>query len=133
MLSSLEEKILGYCQEARPESRNTGSEANWTQLLQSNNSKDIWRNTGWSNTIDGATHEAEKPTDEDFKTHFESLLNPAGEELPSSVDPGNVYVPITDDPITPEEVDDAIRTIKPDKSGGPSGISPGVLKLLPTL
>ncbi len=75
----------------------------------------------------------EKPTDEDFKTHFESPLNPAGEEPPSSVDPGNMYAPITDDPITPEEVDDAIRTIKPDKSGGPSGISPGVLKLLPTL
>ena len=40
-------------------------------------------------------------------------------------------MPITDDPIQPREVFDTIQTIKPNKSAGPSGISPGILKVLP--
>ena len=45
-----------------------------------------------------------------------------------SVDPGISYVPLTDSQITPQEVSEAICTIKPNKSGGPSEICPGVLR-----
>ena len=41
------------------------------------------------------------------------------------------YIPITDDPISPGEVLMAMDNIKPNKSAGPSGIPPGVLKALP--
>ena len=40
-------------------------------------------------------------------------------------------IPVTDQTITPAEISEAIKSVKPDKSGGPSGIPPGVLKALP--
>ena len=41
------------------------------------------------------------------------------------------YLLVTDDPFTPEEIQNAIKQIEPDKSGGPSGVPPGCLKSLP--
>ncbi|ELU17019.1 hypothetical protein CAPTEDRAFT_118408 [Capitella teleta] len=42
-----------------------------------------------------------------------------------------MYLPATDEPIQPIEVDEALKSFKPNKSGGPSGIAPGLLKMLP--
>jgi hypothetical protein len=42
-----------------------------------------------------------------------------------------MYLPATDEPIQPIEVDEALKSFKPNKSGGPSGIPPGLLKILP--
>lgn len=43
----------------------------------------------------------------------------------------NVTIPILDDPITPEEVQQQIKRIKPDKACGPDGIPSGTMKMLP--
>ena len=104
----------------------------WNTLLEKQDAKAIWQAIDWSGSINDGSDRAlnEKPSDEKFKTHFESLLNPDGEPPPMPAGTGT-YMPVTDDPIQPREVHDAIQTIKPDKSGGPSGITPGVLKLLP--
>ena len=40
-------------------------------------------------------------------------------------------IPITDDPFSPAEIDDAIQVMKANRGGGPSGIPPGILKILP--
>ena len=51
---------------------------------------------------------------------------PIGEDNSSEVN-----IPILDDQITPEEVQAQIKNIKPEKSCGPDGVSPGILKMLP--
>jgi hypothetical protein len=46
--------------------------------------------------------------------------------------PENIpQMPITDAPISPLEVSKALQSLKGNKSGGPSGVPPGLLKLLP--
>ena len=53
-------------------------------------------------------------------------IRPIGDEISSDVN-----IPILDNHITSEEVQAQIRKIKPNKSCGPDGVSPGVLKMLP--
>ncbi len=43
-----------------------------------------------------------------------------------------VNIPLLDDAISGEEVKRQVSNIKPDKACGPDGISPGILKLLPS-
>ena len=43
----------------------------------------------------------------------------------------NPYVPVTDDPVQIREVEEAVQSLKGDKSGGPSGVPPGIIKLPP--
>ena len=38
---------------------------------------------------------------------------------------------MADDPISEREVQEAIKVILPNKSGGPSGVPPGLLKAMP--
>lgn len=104
----------------------------WTRLAAANDSRNLWQTINWNGTITEDLTSKESPTDEQFKTHFENLLSPGDVEpmdvpLPTQCP----YVPITDDPITPMEVFDCIVKMKPDKSGGPSGIPPGALRGLP--
>ena len=48
--------------------------------------------------------------------YFEKLLNPNGNPEARLVIPNtHTYIPILDDPITPMEVDNAIKRIKPNK------------------
>ena len=74
----------------------------------------------------------ETPTEQDFQQHFEKLLNDPTMplEVPLEIE-SCPYIPTTDDPISPGEVLMAMDNIKPNKSAGPSGIPPGVLKALP--
>jgi hypothetical protein len=96
----------------------------WKSLLESNDSKILWKAINWNGCL------KEMPSDNEFRDHFEALLNPP--VSPAIEVPESIYVPATDDPITPDEVDRAIRSLKPNKSGGPSGVQPGLLKLMPT-
>ena len=52
------------------------------------------------------TKGSDKPTDEDFKAHFEGVLNPqevTGELEPNIMQETDVTIPILDDAITTEE------------------------------
>jgi hypothetical protein len=121
---------------ARNATNETHTESNrWRELLEKDDPKELWKAIGWNGTVNEAPH-ADTPSDDDFKNHFEELLNNPDSQN-GAVDitgtPGsNLYLPVTDDPIEPREVLDAIKHIKPNKSGGPSGLPPGLLKLLPT-
>lgn len=44
----------------------------------------------------------------------------------------NIDIPVLDDSVAPLEVKQHINMLKPDKAGGPDGVSPGVLKMLPS-
>ena len=106
-------------------------ENRFRKLFETNDSKNIWKAINWSGSLASFKDTNQRPSDEEFKDYFQSLLNPSDAE-PLILPPGNCpYVPVTDDPFTPEEIQNAIKQIKPDKSGGPSGVPPGCLKSLP--
>ena len=92
---------------------------------------DMWSAINWNGTINDHHVENSKPSDIDFCSHFESLLNPEGVTNCDYVPNSNLYIPILDDPISPDEVNTCIHKLKPNKAAGIDGISPGLLKLLP--
>ena len=103
----------------------------WERLLQDHDDSSVWKAIDWKGRIGGATRVDDHPTDQEFKEFFERVLNPidirpVGNEISSDVN-----IPILDNQITSEEVQTQIRKIKPNKSCGPDGVSPGVLKMLP--
>ena len=73
----------------------------------------------------------ERPSNDEFKIHFERSLDPPGIEDPDVSAGRAPYIPLLDDPFTSAEITDAIQTGKVTRSGGPSGIPPGLLKALP--
>ena len=73
------------------------------------------------------------PSDDDFRIHFESLLNPNNVDAIDCNVSSDLYIPILDD-ITPIEVDHVIRKQMKVQSGcGPDGIAPGLFKHLPSV
>ena len=104
----------------------------WEWLLKEGDPKAIWKAIGWDGKCD-PQKTSETPSEQDFKLHFEKLLNPTEANPTMSPDlHESPYIPITDDPISAAEVEEAIHQTKGNKSGGISGISPGLLKLLPS-
>ena len=76
------------------------------------------------------TADGDTPDDEQFRTYFNQLLNPAdATRLVLEDFHTNVQIPLLDDPITTEEVTEQIKQLKPNKACGPDGIAPGALKL----
>lgn len=67
-----------------------------------------------------------------FKIHFETVVNPTNEaHHDGSLEATDVTIQVLDEPITPAEVQDQSRKMKPDKVSGPDGIPPGIFALLP--
>ena len=99
----------------------------WQRILDSGDQRLIWESIGWDGTLK-SDNDNEEPSEEDFKSHFEALLFDSEEpELEDSCDQ-SPYIPCLDDPITPQEVE---RAIKETKLKGYIGTSPGLLKWLP--
>jgi hypothetical protein len=90
----------------REEAQWDPDQSRWTRIIESKDPKMIWRAIGWNGTlVKDATN---RPTDQEFREHFEKLLNPS--ERPQSPTPGNMlYIPILDDHFTPVEVEAAIQ------------------------
>ena len=111
----------------RPSSNNR-----WKQLLEDDDTRALWKAIQWNGTI-ANNDPTNTPSDEAFKEHFEKLLNPPQSTLPNDeqADTPPVYLPVTDDPIRPEELMRATQRVKVNKSGGPSGVPPGLLKIMP--
>ena len=51
-----------------------GNAERWRRLLDGNDLKKIWKSIGWNGSIEDA--KVDVPSDEDFRIHFEHLLNP---------------------------------------------------------
>ena len=117
--------------EVNREDAQDATQNRWRTLLAENDSKLLWKAINWNGSIKDPT-QREAPSDDAFKQHFELLLNPAhAQPIQSTPEDDIMYLPVTDDPIQPIEVSEAVKSLKPSKSGGPSGIPPGLLKLLP--
>jgi hypothetical protein len=102
----------------------------WANLLEIKDSKVIWQAINWKGNYKPPTNRHDTPSDEDFAKHFHELLNPP-DKCQLTAPQTDTYVPVLDDPITPFEVDTALKRLQISKSAGPDGIPPGVLKYLP--
>ena len=107
----------------------------WQAILDTDDDKQLWKAINWKGEFDLKQSREEKPSDEEFKSHFENLCYPESEHplIPDELtEEYYVSVGVLDDPINPEEVDEVIKKqVKPKKSSGPDGVSPGLFKLLP--
>lgn len=78
----------------------------WKRLLKDDDDARVWKAINWggdfSMKIPGGNVQ---PSDEEFKAHFESALNPAAEASLGDMDvTNNVTIPILDEPISLEQV-----------------------------
>lgn len=104
------------------------SQSRWERILQTNDLKLIWKAIDWSGKVD--IHENVKPDDEQFKIHFENLLNQ--ERLDDSnqlIDEFVPTIPVLDDAFTVQELKTVIHDVNVNKSY--TGICPGLIKALP--
>lgn len=103
----------------------------WERILNDSDDTRVWKAINWKGELEGVKNDMDiLPSDEDFKTHFESVLNPSPAPPPPQIGT-DVTIPVLDDPISPQEVDCQIRKMKVDKACGPDGLTPGVFSLLP--
>jgi hypothetical protein len=98
----------------------------WKRILDLNDSRLIWKAIGWNGEL--AEESSQVPSDNEFKVHFEQLLNPIGIEEAEMIDSG-VNIPLLDDEIQLEEVEVGIKSMNANKSY--IGVDAGFLKLLP--
>ena len=72
------------------------------------------------------------PADDAFKQHYEDLLlDSTAEDIRNFDITSSPSIPVLDDPLSINEIEEAVQRMKPNKSCGPDGISPGVLRILP--
>ena len=91
----------------------------------------MWDAVGWNGEInDTSSPSTQKPSEEQFQNHLETLLNPEQPEDTIDLSNYNTYIPALDDPIVPEEVDSMRKKMKP-KGSGPDGVDPGAFSWLP--
>ena len=117
-----------------PSSRTSPENATerWNNILSQNNPKEVWRAINWKGTIEHSEKVKNTPSDKEFSEHFEKLLNPEEFRNQEEYIPArNIYIPILDDPIQPDEVDKCIQKLKTSKVPGPDGLAHGLLKHLP--
>ena len=88
----------------------------WQRLLSKNDCKTIWKTITWKGKVQEG--EVEKPSENQFKEHWEQLLN-----VPNELDNSNdesftsdidnlPYIPVLDNPFSMTELDEAICLIK---------------------
>ena len=103
----------------------------WEQLLENNSDKQIWAAINWRGEFNAnLSLESSTPTDQQFKDFFDIALT-TDDQLSLESIQSDVNIPLLDNHITDVEVCKQLQDMASDRSGGPDGIPPGVLKLLP--
>ena len=113
------------------DNRVRNSNERWQKLVSLKDPKLIWRAIDWSGSFDIPTDSVDTPSDKAFADHFKQLLNPEVGQDNIIIPQTNVYIPILDDPITPNEVLSEMHKLNPGKAAGPDGLGPGLLRFLP--
>ena len=97
-------------------------------MLEGNDPRKIWKSIGWNGGID--TSSSTSPSDEEFRVHFEDLLNPNIGENANNIDlSDSPTIPVLDDPISPVEVAEAASECKESKSF--IGVTPAIFSRVP--
>ena len=103
----------------------------WERLFHDKDDVWGWRVINWKANFDVSIHGEEvSPSDEEFKAHFESVLNPRS--VPSDCDVSTDFtIPVLDCYISPAEVSDHVKNLSRIKPVDQFGISAGIFSLLP--
>ena len=103
----------------------------WSKLLKAGDSKAIWRSIDWNGKLTTSPDTKDSPSDHEFCKHYEQLMNPPIDPTEAEYIPDSPrYIPVLDDPISPNEVHECINDLNGTKAAGVDGLSPGVLKLI---
>lgn len=103
----------------------------WERLLDDSDDARVWKAINWKGDIEASdVGNDNRPSDSDFKVHFERLLN-SDPTPPTPHLVTDVTIPVLDDPISTLEVQRKIRKLNVKKASGPDGLSPGILTMLP--
>ena len=105
------------------------SQPRWRNLIEKNDSSTIWKAINWKGKI--SEKDKAQPRDEQFKLHFESLLNTDERNVPDIDLTDSIHIPVLDNPFTLTELNNALRELKTGKSY--TGICPGLLVQMPVL
>ena len=85
----------------------------WERLFHDKDDARVWRIIDWQGNFDVSIHGEEvSPSDEEFKAHFESVLNPRS--VPPDCDVStDVTIPVLDchTSISPAEVSDQVKNL----------------------
>ena len=135
---SVSDVLYGCVEKSRStECVNVGEDAahlnRWERLLGDADDARVWQAISWKGDFESSRHNtgvSNVPSDEEFKAHFENVLNPSPPPPPLNI-VGEVTIPVLDDPISPAEVERQIKKLKVDKACGPDGLTPGVFTMLP--
>ena len=106
----------------------------WERLLGENDDSEVWKAINWKGELNSESKSFQNddtrcPTDDEFRRHFENVLNPPGTEI-YEVET-DITIPVLDSVITGDDIQRQLNKLKPNKACGPDGISPGLLTLLP--
>jgi hypothetical protein len=137
IIQATSESIYTACVESQLRIANTPRQgipyhdSKWHALLQEKDSKKLWQAIGWKGTFDLPANAHSRPTDAQFATHFSALLNPENQQEDLVIPSSGIYIPVLDDDISPGEIIDQLKKLKPNKAAGVNGVPPGVLKWMP--
>ena len=118
-----------------PDLPQDANKTRWQRIIECDDDSLLWKAIDWKGRFDpsNVTNSCQ-PTEEEFRVHMEDLLNPPPKDDQIDLSNYNVSVPVLDKKIEVKEVEDVrVKQVKPDKSCGPDGNSPGVFKLLPSV
>ena len=107
----------------------------WQRIMECEDDSLLWKAIDWKGQFDPTNiNNDTQPSESEFRKHLEDLLNPPSRNEQLDLSNYHVSVPILDKKIEVKEVEDVqTKQVKPDKSCGPDGNSPGVFKLLPSV
>ena len=98
----------------------------WERILKCEDDGRLWKAIDWKGRFNPENPDAASQTSE---SHLEKLRNPADEGILTDLSNLHTTIPVLDQTIEVKEVIE--KQIKPNKSCGPDGITPGAFKLLP--
>ena len=103
----------------------------WERLLSDGDDSRVWKAINWKGEFAGENNEKSCPSSDEFKAHFEAILNLDMDNVDVMEVTTDVTIPVLDEQISVAEVQEQIKRMHPDKACGPDGLPPGVFSLLP--
>ena len=101
---------------------------NWCNVLRSNDTKDIWSKINWKGSF-AASNQSDKPDLQDLAAQFD-VKGQAGRDLTVLCDVVETNsVPTLDDDISLDEIEQAQKRLKEDKSAGDGWVKKMVTNL----
>ena len=97
--------------------------------MEMESEKALWEAVGWNGEVNTHQTEENKPSDDEFQKHLESLLNPETTD-DATIENNNISIPLLDDPIAMTELTNVIKKLKP-KGAGPNGVKPAIYRWFP--